>query len=401
MKALIRMLLALIAAGLFAFYVQGVAQPTLAKIEQSVSGRDYATYHYAVQEAWDGGDPYDTRALSRRARAEGTRKTVHPYFYPPPFLMGMTWAVDLPLATGYRAWFWINQACIVGLLLVFRFWFRAPWIVLAGVLAIFTPLADSVKMGQANLLVLLLASVGIWRTRGEALALAALAKMSPALFLAWWVARGWLGAVAVAVLAAVGISLLNLGLVPIETQLRFYTEILPGFGSGNYHGLKVPIDLPGNHSVADVLNLWRPGPNAHALDPLVQKLNLGFIGVATVVLALVARTRRDPLGEALLAGAFTVLIVISPVYTYEHHLAMLMLPLVAVGAAAMGGRFGQGWILALVLAFGMLSMPWGTVKALAAAQEAPLGRLILEGKFIAELVLGLGCVVAARRSLPG
>ena len=65
-------------------------------------GRDYATYHYAVQEVWQGGDPYVTAALDQRARAEGTRATVFPYFYPPPFLLTMAWATPLSLADGYR-----------------------------------------------------------------------------------------------------------------------------------------------------------------------------------------------------------------------------------------------------------------------------------------------------------
>ena len=78
----------------------------------SKHARDYATYHYAVAEAMDGGDPYETKALSKRARAEKTRRSVHPFFYPPPFLLGMPWAACLDLSTAYKAFFWLSQLCI-------------------------------------------------------------------------------------------------------------------------------------------------------------------------------------------------------------------------------------------------------------------------------------------------
>ena len=67
--------------------------PAWQRVVSAEHARDYATYHYAVQEAVDGGDPYIKKRLSRRAKAEGTRTSVHPYFYPPPFLLLLTWAV--------------------------------------------------------------------------------------------------------------------------------------------------------------------------------------------------------------------------------------------------------------------------------------------------------------------
>jgi hypothetical protein len=73
--------------GLGALWVALGLWPAWRSVQASRSARDYASYHYAVQEALDGGDPYDTAALSARARAEGTRDEVHPYFYPPPFLL--------------------------------------------------------------------------------------------------------------------------------------------------------------------------------------------------------------------------------------------------------------------------------------------------------------------------
>ena len=96
--------------------------PAYKRVENSKHARDYATYHYAVAEAVDGGDPYDTQALSKRARADKSRKRVHPFFYPPPFLLTMPWAVPLELSTAYKAFFWLSQLCILGTLVVMRRW---------------------------------------------------------------------------------------------------------------------------------------------------------------------------------------------------------------------------------------------------------------------------------------
>ena len=94
--------------------------PSWRSVTRVKHGRDYATYHYALAEAMEGGDPYDTKALSRRAKAEKTRRGVHPFFYPPPFLLGMVWAKPLTLTTGYRVFFGLTQLAVLGVLWVLQ-----------------------------------------------------------------------------------------------------------------------------------------------------------------------------------------------------------------------------------------------------------------------------------------
>lgn len=366
-------------------------------------GRDYATYHYAIHEAVRGGDPYDTPALGALARAEHTRRAVHPFFYPPPFLLGMVWATPLSLPTAYRVFFWINAATILALFASFRRWFQVPLPVLVVLAAAWGPLPDDLKMGQANLQVLLLATVGLMQVRrrpmagGALVGAAAMAKMSPALYFAWWaVRRSWkpiLGGVA----AAVVLSLVSLLLVDLSTQIRFYTKILPAFSTGNYHGLTVPISLPANHSIPDLFNQLWPGPNPHTLSRAARLGSSAVeIGLLAVLCAL-ARQPRDLLGEACLAGAYTVLLVIWPVYTYEHHLSMLILPAAAVATAAMRGRLGViGWA-GTVLAWFFVGWPLSWLRSLQHHLPA-LSWWLQESKFMGEVLLGMLCVVAARRS---
>ena len=202
-----------LAYGLFSVH------PAYKRVAKSKHARDYATYHYAMAEAVDGGDPYDTKALSKRARADGTRRSVHPYFYPPPFLLTMPWAVPLELSTAYKAFFWLSQLCILGTLVVMRRWIGAP-IILLGVLACtLTPITDSAKMGQANAIVLLLAVAGLWRMSGSLVGAAAMAKMSPALYLFAWAAQKAWRPVMVACVTAV---VLSLSLIHISEPTRPY-----------------------------------------------------------------------------------------------------------------------------------------------------------------------------------
>ena len=98
-------------------------------------------------------------------------------------------------------------------------------------------------MGQANFPGLLLALAGLWQAEkdrewlgGALMGAACMLKMSPALWVVWWLARQRWRAAAGAVLCGAALSLLVLPLAGPSVQLRFYTEILPTFGSGDYNG---------------------------------------------------------------------------------------------------------------------------------------------------------------------
>lgn len=371
--------------------------PAWVQVSKAKHARDYATYHYAVQEVLDGGDPYDTKALSRRARAEETRKTVHPFFYPPPFLLLMLWSAPLGLGTGYKLFFWMNQLFLVGSMWCMRRWFAPSLLVMVFVAATLYPIADNAKMGQANLMVLLIALAGLWRRSGGVLSLAAMSKMSPALYLSWWAAqrhwRGVFGAIAGAIL----LSIAALPLVDFGTQLKFYTEILPGFSSGQYHGLTVPITLPANHSIPDLYNQLWPGETKHVLSPLAQRAaSLTSLGLLAA-LSWVARSVRDPLGQANIAGAFTVLLLVTPVYTYEHHLVLMVMPAVALGAAIEAGRIPKAWWPAIGLSYFSVAWPLFWLRAL--QDILPMAHWWLqESKFFGAVAIGVFCVAAALRS---
>ncbi len=368
--------------------------PAWTKVAKATHGRDFATYHYAAAEVLDGGDPYDTRALSRRARAEQTRKRVHPYFYPPPFVLSVLWSPSFELITSYHLWFWLNQALVLLVMAFFRWWFRAPWWVLGGLLLTFTPITDNAKMGQANVLVLALAVAGIWWRNGLLVGAAAMAKMSPALYLVPWVVRGRKWPVLAAMATAVLSSVLALLWIDLETQRRFYTEVLPTFATGQYHGLTVRIGLPANHSVPDLLNQLWPGPDKHTLAPIASSVGKGLSLAMLATLAWLARCRTDKLGDAGVFGAVTVLMLITPVYTYEHHLVMALFPAAVVGAALADGRLGRlGWVVALPAYF-FTAWPLYWLRPMQKAMPE-LHWWLQESKFFGLVILGLLCAMTA------
>ncbi|MSQ02583.1 MAG: DUF2029 domain-containing protein [Myxococcales bacterium] len=389
-------------------HVMVQAAPAWKKVHTSTGGRDFASYYYAAEVALDGGDPYDTARMSARAREEGVRKSVHPFFYPPPFLLSVAWAGPVSLQAAYEVWFFLNEALLLLCLGLGVRAFGVPIWAAAMLLWTWSPIPDNAWMGQANLLALAPALLGLavapkrpW-LGGALVGVAAMLKMSPALFLGWWLLqRNW-RAVGAAVVTAIGSSLLALPLVGFEAQTRFYLEILPGFSTGDYHGLTVPISLEANHSVGDLADRLFPGPG-----PLLSEGAQGMMsGVLLALLLLVAWHARGTKNPAAILGALTVLMVVTPVYAYEHHLVFLV---VAMGTAAGGasqrmrelaasGRWASAlcWGLALALTWFFLAWPLPWLRAAQAALPSSFGWVTRESKTMAEAALFALCLALAR-----
>ncbi len=406
----------LLLACLAAYAVQALG-PWKTRTWRSNSARDFASYYYAVQVAGEGGDPYATRALSKRARQDKTRTSgVHPFFYPPPYVLGFAWVLPLELKTAYRAWYVVNHLFLLAVLLSLWRWWPKPAMALAlGVMAAsFSPIPDNDWMGQANLFMLACMVPGLLlveRDRpwagGALVGLACMLKMSPALLVAWWLLqRRWKPVVA-ACATAVLLSLASLPLVGLDEQLRFYTEVLPGFAQGDYHGLRVKILIPHNHSIPSLLHELVGGGTATSIGPtagwIARLITLGLLGV------LGWRFRRpapDHVGALCQVGAVVVVMLVLPLYTYEHHMVSMLVPYAAVFAAARQGRLGRGWWVALGLAYAVQALPLDALKTVytwldgLGSLRDPVYYALRESKFVAALLTGMACALAAGRA-PG
>ena len=368
--------------------------PAIREVAQTPSARDYASYYYATVVAAEGGDPYDVRALGKASRSEGTRRTVQPYFYPPPFLLTQVWALPLTLAQGYWTSLVLNEALLAGSLWLCVSTFGVAMPAVALLLWTFSPIPDNAWMGQANLIALFPALAGLALARrhpwlgGVLVGAAAMFKMSPALFLLYWALRREWRPVLAAIITAVGLSVLTLPLVHLAYQIEFYRDVLPGFGKGDYHGLTVPISLPANHSVPDLYaRLW-PGPTPTSMS--ATALLASRLSTLALLGAWAWRFRR-PGDEPAAIGALTLLMTVLPVYTYEHHLVFLLLPV----GLAMGTV--PGWVFAPLYFFLAWPLEW-----LRAAQQAlpPIGDLLRESKTLAEGGILLALFIARSTAPP-
>jgi len=361
-------------------------------------GRDMASYYYAAQVAASDGDPYDVDALSAAARADNTRDEVHPYFYPPPFLIAVAWVLPLELEAAYRIGYWLDELfLIIAMLALWRWWMplgRAVPIAIAVWAGLMFPISYGHVMGQVNGLVLALVISGLWMAEsdrelpgGALIGAACMFKMSPALFVGWWLLRGRRRAAAASVGTAVALSIFALPLVDFPEQLRFYTEILPAFGSGDYNGLLVKIGMFANHSVPNVADQLIPGDGMRlsmGARVLSGGIALGLLGAA----GWLFRGKATEEQIAAQVAAVCLIALLIPVYTYEHHL-IFALPAMVIGSAmAWRGAF-PSWAGAGIAAASMiLCLPHQPLKPFAKnALGDPLGLVVQEAKFAAMVVL--------------
>jgi alpha-1,2-mannosyltransferase len=376
--------------------VGGLLVPAGFAVQRARDGRDYASFHYAAQLWADGGDPYDSDALTRAARQDGRKGTVYPFFYPPPALPLFAWTLPLSLQWGHRLMALMNVGALLGLGFVLARWLKAPlWLPLL-LLACSSGAVETARLGQVNGVLALLVGLGAWRARGAPIAVAALLKMSPAVLLVRFLAARRWRALFMGVGVGVGGLAASLLVVDIALFRRFFVEILPGLSDGGWNGLGVPLSFRANHSLPGLLDGLFPGPDDATLSGTARTLAGGATLVGIAGLGWLGRVERDPLGEALLWGALSALIVITPVYAWEHHHVLLLLPMVAVGTALLRGRLPKwAWVVfGLCWAIWAWRLPWWRA---AWRTLAPLRPLIEESKLLLPLLLlGLGAWGAAR-----
>ncbi len=374
------------------------------------AGRDFASYYYAAVVASEGGDPYEKDALLAAAAEDRIRRNVHPFFYPPPYLLVVAWAPAVDLLTGFSIWKIIDEiATLLTGVALWGWWRRLPArgdlgpVVVPGAIALLLAGMYAVsyghQMGQANFLVLLITVLGLSQDRerpwlaGAFVGVACMLKMSPALFVGWWLLqRNWKAAGA-AVITAVVLSVAALGVVGVHDQFAFYTEIMPGFGSGNYNGLTIRIDMFGNHSTPNVWEQLWPGDQTRLTGPAQLASSGTAIALVLGLGAAFRRPGRDLLAHAAQASAIAIATLLIPVYTYEHHLVWAIPGIVLAITAAAAGRLHRAWWIPLGLAVAALCFPLPDLKEIATdLLSGPLGWLAQESKFLGLWVI-FGCCV--------
>lgn len=387
------------------WHLAAVLAPPFPPPPKDSAGRDFASYYYAARVALADGDPYDKAALEEVAQAEGARREVHPFFYPPPFVWLVAWAPLIDLEGGFRLWWVLNELCLLGVCLVLTRWWRPlgdhVGVVVAALAAAMYAVAYSAELGQANFPVLLLVVGGLASERrwpvlaGVAVGLAAMFKMSPALLVAWWLLQGRWRAAAAAVATAVISSVATLPLVGLDHQVAFYRDVLPGLQRGEYNGLKIQIGMFANHSVPNLLHQAFPS-GGNVLSPLARG-GATFLQFALVLaMGWLFRVRTsDPVRHGAQASAVLVVAMLVPVYTYEHHL-VFALPAMVFCVLAVARGWVPRWAAApiavalAVLAFDLPPLRTFATKVVTERVRAPF-LLLQESKFLAAVTVGVVC----------
>lgn len=385
------------------WHLLAVLSPPTQKVPPNTAGRDYATYHYAARAARDGRDPYDKAVLGAMAQDDGTRRTVHPFLYPPVFLLVAAPPSFLSLEAGFAVWFLLNE-----LALLLAAWALVQWLtpiagsVMGWVAALFAltyGVAYGAELGQANALVLALVVFGAWqvaqrpRLAGALVGTACMLKMSPALVVLWWASERRWSAVVGAAATAAGLAVVSLLVAGLDVQQRFYLDVLPGLLAGDYNGLVIKLGMFGNHSLPNLAHQLFPSGSDHALSTAARLLSSGLIlaGLAVVGRRFSVSPAVGAWAHAARLGVVLVGMLLVPAYTYEHHLVLALPCMVVVAAAVHHGVLRRGWAIPVGAAVAVIMYPLPYLRSLSAwLGDGAAGWLVQELPFLALVVLGAG-----------
>jgi uncharacterized protein YwbE len=443
-------------------YVVAIAKPSWNRVNTSAVAKDYAAYHYAIQVAQESKNPYDTELLTQKARNEGkhkknirlgqwvkidnnrygrvkkliTEKEFHtkgiqvllengsvgrivspifehadpsrkivPYFYPPPSLLGMLWAPHFGVTDGYILFFLLNNLCLFLSLFILYSWLKVPVWTIGLMCLTFTPIPYSNWMGQVNCIVLVFLLGSLWKRSGWLLSIAAMIKMSPAILLIPYGIWKDKKMVVSTVVGGCILSLLGLFVVNWQDQLYFYKEVLPQFSSGKYLDMFVNIDLDSNHSIPNLINRLFPHTDSSLenkiLSPLAKNISTMITGISILFLGWFSKDTQDIGRKNCILGALISLMVVTPVYAYEHHLVFMIVPISIVIQAFVEKRIPKSWLPIAIFAYLILAWDWDHLRTGAYLMERQgqrvLASFMLEGKFFGCALIGMLCVLGAEK----
>ncbi|MEX2146954.1 MAG: glycosyltransferase 87 family protein [Candidatus Rokuibacteriota bacterium] len=383
----VAVLLALVVALGVARYVN-----ELARLAADALFIDFAHYYTYATLVAQRANPFEADAIARVDAALGLRRAGADANYPPVFYLLMQPWILLPFKASALAWLAAAQVAVgASIVLAMR---RVPAahpaaVAAAALVALnYQPLTESLAVGQANWVLLLLLTVAWWAVRTArpwtaALALGVAVHVKPQFAvmipLLWWVGQGAVAARAAAVAgAAAGAGVALLGWRHHADYLA-YVWAMPAY----LHAWSENISLHATlHRVLD----GAVGRRA------VEALALGAAAVVVVILGRAlprAVTPSAPAFDWAWGLGLAAVLLLSPL-AEEHHLVVLLLPITLLLLRVEGCR---GWT-ASVLVMSVLLIAARYSLARFPALHAGAGALLMMGKIAG--VAGLAYVLARR-----
>jgi hypothetical protein len=356
----------LLTATLLLLYVVGIAVPSAREVALRPHGGDLASFWCAVRTSLAGQDPYDLAALQAPIQAAGMEaKGVEAFLYPPPALLWFLGLAMVDLPTARWLWFGANLGLLAGVVVLLRSWIGARLSTVLMAAALFTPLIDHARMGQVNLLVLLLVLLALRGADagrglgGLAVAAGFLTKLTPAILVPWLLVRRRWQAAAGFGIGALVLSLAAAALAGPSTSWRFWTEVLPGFSRGHYGENAYDIVAFRGHSLLRLAVLLIQGTGPGTEPNLAARVAANVVALALLCgalwLARPARGAREP----GIAAALCVVMIVSAPFAWEHHLVLALLPVAVALHGARTGLLDRRWRALAVGATVVLAIPAG------------------------------------------
>ena len=314
--------LALAAALLIAAYAGGIA-----RIAADSAFVDFAHYYAFAMHVARGGDLFDPSTTARMSDALAVRAAGAPLKYPPLFYVAMRPWTWLPFRGAALTWLAAGQALLLmtgALLLRRRAAEPARVVGLVALVALWQPLLETFHLGQTNVVLLALLTLGWWGARearpwlaGIALGLAVQVKPQFGLPI---VALWWIGQRGVAYRAA-GVAACGLVVGVASVGVDAHVEWLR-------HLLAMPTYLHAwSLNITPHATLHRlldGGLGPRVVEPMALVASAGIL--AAVAYALRARSQPGtPAFDAAFGLAVAAVPLVAPI-AEEHHLTVLLLP---------------------------------------------------------------------------
>ncbi len=265
------------------------------------------------------------------------------------------------------------------------------WIIGLALLWSLQLLISDIQHGNTNIFVLTMIVLHLWLFRkgkdipaGAALAVAICLKMTPALFILYWVyQRNWRllgGVVAAGVVFVVGVPVLALGQEQYATLMGTWWSnlIKPGL-KASWYPIHINQSLPGVMSRYFIAGangdiFWNPDDyHVHGKQPHQGWITLVAMaeptvkmmvrGLQVVVVAAIAwgigwrKLPRDDGRRMLHYGMITLGMMILNQRTWQHHATVLLIAVVGIWQAIAFGRMSRRarrWAIGLMIAAGPL-----------------------------------------------
>lgn len=307
-------------------------------------GGDFAAFWSAAKETLDGG-------LARLYASNGLERAIQ-FHSPHQDLEGLTWQYPphaalifspiglLPFSIAYAVW------CAAGLaVFAYALWSvglhdRLLVIALASI-----PVLLTLKTGQNALFMGALLLIAVFNARSNPIVAgiaAALLTTKPQLGLllpVFFIAAGHWRALIYASLGSVAAIAASIGIVGVETWIRFFEAVT------SVSGAVATGDMP----VYKMVNVYAAAQLLGVPDMLALSLAAGGIMIATGILTWVSRASDDPKWHY---AALAVLTLIAAPYSYYYELVLIVPALIFVlerGYAAGWLRFERESVSLIVL----------------------------------------------------